>query len=86
MCVFLLPNLGLSENVNYEELQRLQKVTQNTFKNVSFNPVTILATQLTKSQDATNLQIRLKMSAYERDLAIFLTQHKDTHKDVDDLL
>lgn len=41
---------------------------------------------LNTPRDALNLHSRLKFSAYERDLALFLTDSKAKTKDVDELL
>lgn len=78
--------IGLSDTVNYDELDRLHTIMQTSFTGIAYNPVTILATQLTAIDDATKLQARLKMSAYERDLAAFLAHHKLSSNDLNDLL
>lgn len=41
---------------------------------------------LRSSEDAFQLHQRLKLSAYERDLAIFLPMHREKTRDIDDLL
>lgn len=49
-----------------------------TFHGIDFHPVTLLASQLNELVDAADLQARLKMSAYERDLTSFLANNKYT--------
>lgn len=76
---------GLSEVANYDEIHRLRPIMEAYGGDNAFHPVTLLATQLNECVDATNLQARLKMSAYERDMAIFLSNHKNS-SNFDDLL
>jgi len=78
--------IGLSENVNYDELARLQNAIKGSFKDIDFHPVTILASQVNDPQDAIKLQSRLKTSAYERDLAAFLAENKHKYRNVNELL
>lgn len=75
---------GLPATCNYEEIDRLHTVMHGTFQGIAFHPVTVLASQLNEGIDATHLQTRLKMSAYERDLGIYLATHKNDN--LDDLL
>lgn len=49
------------------------------------NPITLLVAFLNTSDDVLKLHNRLKFSAYDRDLAIFLTQNKDDTKDINDI-
>lgn len=51
------------------------------------HPITLLTGLLNDTNDAVKLYERLKFSAYERDLAIFITQHRHDEKvDVKPLL
>lgn len=77
--------IGLPDVANYDEIHRLRTVMDTACANIAYHPVTLLATQLNECVDATNLQARLKMSAYERDMAIFLANHKAS-SNFDDLL
>lgn len=68
----LSPYIGLPENPDVQELQRIWDLQKNTLHYVT------LLSHLLRSQDEMNkLNLRLKMSAYERDLGMFLLQHRD---------
>jgi len=73
--------IGLPENPKCDQLEKILGQTRPQ----NLHPVT-LVTQLLDSRDqATNLNLRLKMSAYERDLAHFLLEHKENMPQAQDL-
>lgn len=63
---------GLPENINHEELDRLWK-NKETF---TYQPMTLLASLLNDIEDVKNLNNRLKLSTYDRDLAYFIVNHR----------
>ncbi|XP_044728577.1 CCA tRNA nucleotidyltransferase 1, mitochondrial [Chrysoperla carnea] len=75
--------IGLPENPNENEFDIVWKRCQNN----KMHPITLLTALLHDTNDAVKLYERLKFSAYERDLAIFITQHRHDEKvDVKPLL
>ena len=74
----LSPFIGLPDNPNCDELENVL-VTKSE---LPLQPMTLM-TQLLRNQDeATKLNLRLRMSAYERDLAIFLIEHRNIPQDL----
>lgn len=78
--------VGFPASIDCSDLFRLKQTLQTTFTDVAINPITILATVLNSKEDALCLHSRLKLSAYERDMAFFLSENKATSRSVDDLL
>lgn len=72
--------MGLPKEFNLLEFKRLWEVEEE------LNPITILCGLLNSPQDALKLHERLKFSAFERDLAIFITTNREQTKNVDSLL
>lgn len=76
--------IGLPENVDFDDFRR---ITQNSnFDKQPLLAISYLSAFLKNSDDAMQLNQRLKLSAYERDLAFFLPMYRDVTRDVDDLL
>ena len=74
----LSPYIGLPNNPNYDELEKVLASKSH----LPLQPMTLM-TQLLRNQDeATKLNLRLRMSAYERDLAIFLIEHRNIPQDL----
>lgn len=78
--------LGFPPSIDCTDLFRLKHTLETTFQDVAINPITILSTALNSKEDALCLHSRLKLSAYERDMAFFLAEHKAIARNVDDLL
>ncbi|KAK4884798.1 hypothetical protein RN001_001069 [Aquatica leii] len=69
----IAPYIGLPSNPNTEELQRVW----NKSKNNKLQAITLLSTLLKTQNDVLVLHSRLKLSAYERDLASFVVEHRE---------
>ncbi|XP_055306676.1 CCA tRNA nucleotidyltransferase 1, mitochondrial [Sitodiplosis mosellana] len=78
--------IGFPASIDCTDLFRLKQTLQTTFKDVPINSTTILSTVLNSKEDALCLHSRLKLSAYERDMAFFLAENKAATRDIDDLL
>ena len=68
--------IGLPESPNCDQLEKVLRDRK------SLHPVTLLTQLLVDQDQATALNLRLKMSAYERDLVFFLLEHKDNPQDL----
>lgn len=75
--------IGLPDVIN---LGGFQQIWNNRVPDVEYNPITLLCGLLHTPEDALKMHERLKLSAYERDLAYFITQCKDSTKDYDELM
>lgn len=62
--------IGLPESLNLEEMRRVYGTKQD------LQSITYLAALLDSSEDVLKLHSRLKLSAFERDLAIFLAENR----------
>nr|XP_031831735.1 CCA tRNA nucleotidyltransferase 1, mitochondrial isoform X2 [Nomia melanderi] len=62
---------GLPEEPNIENFKTVYDACKQN--NVTLNPISYLALMLKNEDEAFNLHKRLKLSSFERDLAIFLT-------------
>jgi tRNA nucleotidyltransferase (CCA-adding enzyme) len=67
-------------------IEGFQEICKNKLVNVNYQPITLLSGFLHTPEDAFRLHERLKLSAYERDLAFFLSQNKDSTKNIDQLM
>ncbi|XP_074032127.1 CCA tRNA nucleotidyltransferase 1, mitochondrial [Leptinotarsa decemlineata] len=65
--------IGLPANPNVEELKRVWSRSGH----LKLHPITLLASLLNSIDDAKELNARLKLSAYERDLALFVVEHRE---------
>lgn len=72
--------MGLPKEFEILEFKRLWEVKEK------LNPITILCGLLKSPEDALRLHARLKFSAFERDLAIYITSNREQTKDVNSLL
>lgn len=72
--------MGLPEKYDISEFKRLWDVKEK------LNPITILCGLLNSPEDALKLHERLKLSAFERDLAIYITTNREQSKDLNTLL
>lgn len=79
----IAPYIGLPDVANLGEFQQIWK---NKIPNVSYQPVTLLCGLLHTSEDALALHERLKLSAYDRDLAFFISRCKNETKDFNELM
>ncbi|XP_022907358.1 CCA tRNA nucleotidyltransferase 1, mitochondrial isoform X2 [Onthophagus taurus] len=68
----LSPYIGLPQNPNVEELKAVWKRSQK----LNLHGITLLVTLIRSEEQVLNLHTRLKLSAYERDLALFLVAHR----------
>jgi len=76
--------IGLSENSMTNEFELLY---EHKMKNEEdFYAITYLIPFLKNVEDAIKLHERLKLSAHERDTALFITQNRDKFKEIDDIL
>lgn len=82
----MLGATGLPDEIETSDLFHLKNSLKARFKGVPINPITILATVLDNREDAFCLHSRLKLSAYERDLGLFLTEHKQQTENIDELM
>lgn len=71
----LLQQCGLPSHPNLEEFERL--CVDLKFFDEPHYPILYLIALLHSSEEAMKLHERLKLSAYERDLALFITQQRD---------
>lgn len=79
--------LGLPVNPNAERFRRVCEANRATFGEVApMHPITMLCGFLDTEEDAYQLHKRLKLSAYERDLAKFITLNRRRTEDVTELL
>lgn len=62
--------IGLPESLNIDEMRRVYKTKQD------LQPISYLASLVDSAEEALNIHNRLKLSAFERDLAIFLAENK----------
>lgn len=67
------PYIGLPENFNLDEL----KTVWERSKHLKLNAITLLSSLLNNTDDAVLLNSRLKLSAFDRDLALFIVEHRD---------
>ncbi|XP_037921957.1 CCA tRNA nucleotidyltransferase 1, mitochondrial isoform X2 [Hermetia illucens] len=75
--------IGLPDPQNIEEFNRVMEASK-AFKD-DFLPIMFMTGLLHSPEDAMKLHERLKLSAYERDLALFLTQNRESARSIDDL-
>lgn len=71
----LAPYCGLPQEVNVEEFKRLSAALKEFEK--PHYPILLMISLLHTVEDAMKLHERLKLSAFERDLALFITQQRD---------
>lgn len=79
-------DVGFPASIDCSDLFRLKQTLETSFHDVAINSTTILSTALNSKESALCLHSRLKLSAYERDMAFFLAEHKAITRDIDDLL
>lgn len=72
--------------VDCNDLFFLKQTSETTFKDIQINPITMVSTLLNTKEDALTLHSRLKLSAYERDMAFFLVEYKAETRNVENLL
>ncbi|KAG7201079.1 hypothetical protein KM043_017622 [Ampulex compressa] len=71
----LAPFIGLPKEPNVDALKLVcARAAENQ---LTLHPITMIAALLRDEAQAMNLQDRLKLSAYERKLALFLMQHRE---------
>lgn len=71
--IYLLFFSGLPDNVNIVELDRLLTCTSKC----NLHPMSMLTALLNNLDDVTELNNRLKFSAYDRDLAYFIVNNRE---------
>jgi len=71
--MWLSKYIGLPSNPNVEELQRVWSQSGH----LGLNAITLLSSLLNSIDDAVNLNARLKLSAFDRDLAAFVVEHRE---------
>lgn len=76
------PFLGLPDSPDLDEFSKVCDAS----KQLSPQPTTLLAALLQNDSEVTRMHARLKLSAYERDLALFVVQHREDHKSFEDRL
>lgn len=75
--------IGLPENVDTKEFKRL---IQQKPEEIDYHPNTLISALLEDSEDAIKLHDRLKFSAFERDLGYYITQNRESSRDIPDLM
>lgn len=73
------PFIGLPADPQIKEFQRVAS-------GVDMSPITMLVALLKTPEDALKLHERLKLSAFERDLAYFITQNREAMVNATDVL
>ncbi|XP_037034994.1 uncharacterized protein LOC119073545 isoform X3 [Bradysia coprophila] len=76
--------LGLPENPNLTEFRRIAK--HSNFAKHPLLPISYLCAFLETQDDVARVHELLRLSVYERDLAIFLVKHKATTRHIDHLM
>lgn len=76
------PFLGLPESPDLHEFSKVCDASRQ----LSPQPMTLLVALTQNESDVMNLHARLKLSAYERDLALFVVKHRENKKSIDDKL
>uniref|UniRef100_T1P835 Poly A polymerase n=1 Tax=Musca domestica TaxID=7370 RepID=T1P835_MUSDO len=71
----LAPYCGLPNEPNIDEFKRLCGALKDFEK--PHKPILLMTSLLNSVEDAIKMHERLKLSAFERDLALFITQHRD---------
>ena len=71
------PYIGLPENLFVENFENCWQVKKNTLHHI-----TLLVSLFKNQEDMMKLHLRLKLSAYERDLGLFLLEHRDVPPDL----
>merc|ERR1712038_1182566 len=72
------PYIGLPENLSTQNFDNCWQVKKKTL-----HPITLLASLLKNQDDMMKLHLRLKLSAYERDMGLFLLEHRDEPTDLE---
>ncbi|XP_033229303.1 CCA tRNA nucleotidyltransferase 1, mitochondrial isoform X2 [Belonocnema kinseyi] len=67
--------VGLPDKPDIENFERVCK--RALAENISFRPITLITSLLKNQNEVMDLHARLKFSAFERDLATFLVEHRD---------
>ncbi|XP_037049872.1 CCA tRNA nucleotidyltransferase 1, mitochondrial isoform X1 [Bradysia coprophila] len=76
--------IGLPEDIVFDDFRR---ITENSsFDKQPLLAISYMSAFLQNSEDAMRLHQRLKLSAYERDLAYFLPVYREAAREADDLL
>ncbi|XP_044744555.1 CCA tRNA nucleotidyltransferase 1, mitochondrial isoform X2 [Coccinella septempunctata] len=78
----LAPYIGLPENPNIDELKAVWKRSSN----LKMNAITLLSSLLSTVEDVAKLHVRLKLSAFERDLAYFIIDNRNPKTNSDPLM
>ncbi|XP_001863506.2 CCA tRNA nucleotidyltransferase 1, mitochondrial [Culex quinquefasciatus] len=81
----LSASIGLPEKPNVEEFVRVFKNIESV-QGGDIQPITPLSALLHTPEDAITLNLRLKFTVFERELAYFLTQNRDEFESVNELL
>ncbi|XP_037034992.1 CCA tRNA nucleotidyltransferase 1, mitochondrial-like isoform X1 [Bradysia coprophila] len=76
--------LGLPENLNLTEFGQIAK--NSNFAKHPLLPMSYLCAFLETRDDVMRVHERLRLSVYERDLAIFLVKHKAATRPIDNLM
>ena len=71
------PYIGLPENLLTKNFDNCWQAKKNTL-----HPITLLVSLLKNQDDMMKLHLRLKLSAYERDMGLFLLEHRDEPTDL----
>lgn len=67
--------IGLPDNPNIENFIKVSKRAEE--ENIILKPPTLLAALLKNEEEVMDLHARLKFSAFERDLAFYIVEHKN---------
>ncbi|VEN59329.1 unnamed protein product [Callosobruchus maculatus] len=69
----IAPYIGLPEDPDTKELEKVWRQSGHN----NLNAITLLSSLLYTQEDVVALNARLKLSAFERDLAMFVVQHRN---------
>lgn len=73
LLIFNFRYVGLPENPNIKNFEIVYDTSKKN--NISLQPITYLAVMLKDENEVLQLHNRLKLTAYERDLALFLVRY-----------
>lgn len=71
----LNPYIGLPKNPDVNELDRIWKMTEGS----PLQSVPLMVSLLNSQEEMIELNKRLKMSGYERDMGLFVVEHRQDH-------
>ncbi|XP_052868450.1 CCA tRNA nucleotidyltransferase 1, mitochondrial [Anopheles cruzii] len=80
----LAPHCGLPESANVEQFVRVSERVRSI--NGKMQPMTVASALLHTPEDAVQLNSRLRLTVFERELSYFITQNRDEAATIEDIL